>query len=359
MPERLRSGRQLDNTRHHVVIAGTGRAGTSFLVKFLGSCGLDVGDTGLWIDNARAGLEHNLLDEDSPYVVKDPWLFNYLHEVDMTSITVDALIVPIRDLFAAATSRVFQERLDMANGEESLRPISDVRGGADAGIVYSLDPTDQARLLAVGFHRLIHWATVEEIPLFLLDFPRAVSDRDYLIETLWPVLCTHCTNRQAQGAFAATAEPALLRIGTPPASTNVSFGMADDERELTAARLDRDAMATALGRCNTLLAATKARLVGAEARSAEQEKELHRALDRSGQALQLLDTARRDLDGAQTEVDALRRTVSWRVTRPLRTIRRLAAQPEHRLSGPRKRRGAGRRPDWGEENPAHWRRRLT
>jgi hypothetical protein len=334
MTECLRSEQQNDDARHHVVIAGTGRAGTSFLVKFLGSCGLDVGDTGVWVDNARAGLEHNLLDEDSPYVVKDPWLFNYLHEVDMASVTVDALIVPIRDLFAAATSRVFQERLDMANGEEAHRPISDVRGGADAGIVYSLDPTDQARLLAVGFHRLIHWATVEEIPLFLLDFPRAVSDRDYLIETLWPLLRAHCTVRQAHGAFVATAEPALLRIKTPPESTNVSFGMADGERELTSARLDRDAMATALGWCNTVLAATKARLVGAEARSAEQETELRRALDRFDDALRLLATARHDLDGAHTEVDALRRTVSWRVTRPLRTIRRIAALAERRFSSP-------------------------
>ena len=181
---------------------------------------------------------------------------------------MDALIVPVRDLFAAATSRVFQERIDVALGEFGNRPLSDVRGGADAGVVYSLDPTDQARILAVGFHRLIHWSTAEQIPLFLLEFPRAVQDRDYLIETLWPLIRTHCDTRQARRAFASTARPSLLRIEAPPvSSTTVSAGIADIERRLTAAHLDRDAMAAALDQRGAVLVATEARLVDAEERS--------------------------------------------------------------------------------------------
>lgn len=320
----LPQGRQVDTTRHHVVIAGTGRAGTSFLVRFLGTCGLDVGGSGTWIDDARAGLEHNLLDEDSPYVVKDPWLFSYLHEIDLRAVTVDALIVPVRDLFAAASSRVFQERLDMALGEHGTRPLSHVRGGADAGIVYSLDPTDQARILAVGFHRLIHWSTVEQIPLFLLDFPRAVQDRDYLIETLWPLIRSHCNTRQARRAFATTAEPSLLRIGTPTvSSTTVSTGMAGGERELTAALLDRDAMAAVLDQRRALLAATEARLVDAEERCAQSEARLVTTRGRLDESRELLDTMRGDLERARHEIEALRRTVSWRVTRPLRIVRAL------------------------------------
>ena len=62
--------------RRHAVIAGTGRAGTSFLVRFLKACGLDTGATEMPFDaRARAGLERNLLDEGAAYVVKDPWLF--------------------------------------------------------------------------------------------------------------------------------------------------------------------------------------------------------------------------------------------------------------------------------------------
>ena len=84
--------------RHHVVIAGTGRAGTSFLVRFLNQCGLDTGSsTDTFDERTRAGLEHNLLDKHAPYVVKDPWLFTYCEGVDLGAVTVDALLVPVRE----------------------------------------------------------------------------------------------------------------------------------------------------------------------------------------------------------------------------------------------------------------------
>jgi hypothetical protein len=323
-------------SRHHVVIAGTGRAGTSFLVKFLESCGFDIGDTGIWVDDARAGLEHYLLDEDSPYVVKDPWLFDYCHEIDTTVVTVDALIVPVRELFAAATSRVFQERLDMAQGPFGARPLSAVRGGADAGIVYSLDPTDQARILAVGFHRLIHWSAVNRIPLFLLDFPRAVEDRDYLVDTLWPLLSARCNRQQALRAFMTTAEPSLVRIQTTLPS-NDSTDVAEIERALIATRLDRDALAAALEKRNAVLADAETRLAEAETRLAEAETRLAEAgtrasgqeaarvsaMEQLGEMRRALDDMRIDRDRTGAENEALRLTFSWRVTRPLRILRGL------------------------------------
>src|ERR1700722_5674137 len=165
---------------HHVVIAGTGRAGTSFLVRFLGACGLDVGPTDTWSKRARAGLETYLLDDDVPYVVKDPWLFTYCSEIDPADIAIDLLILPIRELMAAATSRILQERTSLAESDWRNRPLTDVRGLIPGGAIYSLDPTDQARILAVGFYQLIYWATTTEIPLLLLEFPRMVEDRDYL-----------------------------------------------------------------------------------------------------------------------------------------------------------------------------------
>ena len=89
--------------RHHLVIAGTGRAGTTFLVDFLGGCGLDTGrdDPGRW-DLARAGREHALDSAgELPYVVKDPWLATYCEDLDLSRIAIDTLIVPIRELCRA------------------------------------------------------------------------------------------------------------------------------------------------------------------------------------------------------------------------------------------------------------------
>jgi hypothetical protein len=63
----------------HLIIAGTGRAGTSFLVRYLTELGLDTtlarnGERAGWDAEANAGLENLLVwGEKLPYVVKSPW----------------------------------------------------------------------------------------------------------------------------------------------------------------------------------------------------------------------------------------------------------------------------------------------
>ena len=59
---------QSGTTRHHLVIAGTGRAGTSFLVRYLHQLGLETELAGAhrrpsWDAMANAGLETNFLVE--------------------------------------------------------------------------------------------------------------------------------------------------------------------------------------------------------------------------------------------------------------------------------------------------------
>ena len=66
---------------HHLVIAGTGRAGTSFLVRYLTELGLDTslsrqGEAAFWDEAANAGLEEFPIvgsGANLPYVVKSPW----------------------------------------------------------------------------------------------------------------------------------------------------------------------------------------------------------------------------------------------------------------------------------------------
>ncbi len=343
--------------RHHAVIAGTGRAGTSFLVRFLGECGLNVGPAdGHFDDRARAGLEHHILDENAPYVVKDPWLFAYCDEIDPDVVEIDALLVPVRELIASATSRVLQDRIAMADGQLGRWAPSDVNGLVTGGVVYSLDPVDQARILAVGFHRLIHWATSRQIPLFLLEFPRTVTDGAYLIDTLWPWLGAHCDRARADAAFASIADPRLVRIKRGDSGPGVT-GPKDP------ATLDRDAMAILLKERNSLLAgmedqlaevrealataeyeldivraalaATEGQLVEAresrlhtEARLTESQGVLaavqHRLAtseDQVARGAAAEAAMERHLDATAAELQAIRHTVSWRITRPLRWLR--------------------------------------
>jgi uncharacterized coiled-coil protein SlyX len=329
--------------RHHVVIAGTGRAGTSFLVRFLDQCGLDTGSsTGSFDERAKAGFEHNLLDEQAPYVVKDPWLFSYCEGVDPGAVAVDALLVPVRELMSAATSRILQERVAMFEGPWSDWPPTEVNGAVTAGAVYSLDPVDQARILAVGFHRLIHWATVERIPLFLLEFPRIVNDSEYLIETLWPWLSSHCDRKRAEDAFAAVADPLLVRAETlqTDAPQNALLDTAKLDRAAMRIVLDEhkallttanDQLAEAretLAETRTRLAATESHLAESEGRLAATESRLTategRLVEATGSLAQrdaALHEQQRQLDALTAEINALRATLSWRITWPLRRVR--------------------------------------
>jgi hypothetical protein len=332
--------------RRHAVIAGTGRAGTSFLVRFLEHCGLDTGSQDVAInERARAGLEHSLFDDAAPYVVKDPWLFAYCDQVDEQKVGIDVLLVPVRELMAASTSRVLQERITMA--EESpwtTLPPSEVHGAVAGGAVYSLDPVDEARLLAVGFHRLIHWATARGIPLILLEFPRIVQDAAYLVDTLWPWLGTRCERDQALAAFAAVADPEKVRVDWFEASEpEAKAGPLDPDS------LDRAALKTLLAERDAALAAVRGELAGAEVRLAEVESRAHEAgarlADDGQQAIERQQRLEAELEAlqellaeqtakvaglehaaqvAQAENEELRRTLSWRATAPLRAVRKLS-----------------------------------
>ena len=95
------------------MIAGTGRAGTSFLVRYLAELGLDthLSRSENWNEVAQAGLEDHILHEkDLPYVVKSPWLYEYIDQVlARQDIVLDGVIIPMRDLVEAAVSRVTLE----------------------------------------------------------------------------------------------------------------------------------------------------------------------------------------------------------------------------------------------------------
>ena len=95
--------------RHHVIISGTGRAGTTFLVQLLTALKLDTGfdNPKSAIDpNANAGMESDIRRANAPYIVKTPWLCDYLDDaIRVNQVVIDHAIIPMRDLFSAAESR--------------------------------------------------------------------------------------------------------------------------------------------------------------------------------------------------------------------------------------------------------------
>lgn len=268
----------LQKLRHHLLIAGTGRAGTSYLVQYLTACGLETHLTrnpDSWIDeNANAGLEDfPEKNADLPYVIKSPWLYEFVEDLlARDDIRVDAVIVPMRDLVEAATSRVVNE-LRARLGREDI-PGELTRwhtwGTVPGGTVYSLNPIDQARLLSMGFHQVIHACVKKRVPLIFLEFPRFITDGEYLYEQLRSVL-RGIDSSAAMRAHAQTAQPDKVRIGDELAnSANISkgdlfpnFDALDRvalHREITNARRDRDVHRTEAEHLRSIIADAEHRL---------------------------------------------------------------------------------------------------
>lgn len=252
----------------HLVITGTGRAGTSFLVQYLHANGFDTHlkrhpDAQL-DDAANAGLEDLLIPgqlDDLPYVVKSPWIAFDPASAIPPEVAVDAFIVPVRALEEAAASRVLVERTAihraapwMADLPESFHQWGETPGG----MVHALNAVDQARILAVAFHTLVHYAVQKDVPVVFLDFPRFIEDGEYLAAKLSAVLPLQ--RERAMAAHAALSDPSLVRTGR-----EVQSGGA-----LSNADADRLALARELKATRHQLAQTQAQLEEMSARMANQ-----------------------------------------------------------------------------------------
>lgn len=175
-----RAETQADGPRHHVIISGTGRAGTTFLVGLLTRLGVPTGysTARLKLDpRIRAGLEWDIRSPNAPYLVKSPGLCNVLPPLlDSGKVIIDRAIVPVRDFDAAAASRKKVESTSV-NGEK-------MRGG----LWLTRDPDQQVAVLREQFCSLMASLVKHDVPITLLAFPRLLQDEEYLFRKLRGVI---------------------------------------------------------------------------------------------------------------------------------------------------------------------------
>jgi len=245
--------------RSHLLIAGTGRAGTTFLVRYLSELGLDTtlsrrgSFKGGWNENANAGLEElpvSVASADLPYVIKSPWAYEMADDLlSNPALQLDAVILPMRDLVEAAASRTVLELRAMHEQAPWMADLShswETWCHTPGGTLYSLNPVDQARLLAVGFHRLVDRLTRADVPILFLSFPRFIEDADYLYARLRPVLPGTVTRQAALRAHAAVADGSKVRIGSE--LSQVAKAPVHSMQGPSLADLDRIALARELAR---------------------------------------------------------------------------------------------------------------
>ncbi|WP_460811641.1 hypothetical protein [Nocardioides salsibiostraticola] len=200
----------------NILIAGTGRAGTTLLVQYFTALGFE---TGYSFDEAmskvdrisKSGLEHSLgrtVDQGKalPYVAKSPWIGPRMGElIGEGSLRVQACIVPMRDLADAAESRRRVSRL----AEESGADPTSHPGGVIHG--KSRPNRSQEQKLALRFHQLMTSLARFQIPTYLLSFPHFATGEQSLFDGLRPLLEAHGVNAQeSEDALARAANVELI-----------------------------------------------------------------------------------------------------------------------------------------------------
>ena len=214
--------------RRHLVITGTGRAGTTLLVQYLTVLGFDTGfsrQQGLegLSRNGHAGFEHTKFPADGiPYVLKAPALIGQIpRALESGDVAIDAAIVPVRDIFAAAESRRAVSRQRATPEQPSPQP--------PGGVWRTDDPANQEAALLELFYRLIESLVRFDVPTWFLPFPAFARDHAVLWHRLGPLLERYgVTAEESADAFAAVVRPEWIHdfvrpvepTPAPPAEAN-------------------------------------------------------------------------------------------------------------------------------------------
>lgn len=209
--------------RNHIVISGTGRAGTTFLVELFTHLGLDTGFTSEDLamrkdQHAQAGLERDIRKPSAPYIVKSPHFCDIAEQIlSREDIIVENVIIPVRDVYAAAESR--RRVRAVAQSHESIltRMAKSLRPRRDpGGLWHTAKGHEQELILLQQLYKLTFALAGTNIPITLLRFPRLVNDAGYLFAKLKSILgdidLEHFTS-----VFERTSDPKLVH----------SFGPAD------------------------------------------------------------------------------------------------------------------------------------
>ena len=178
----------------HIIISGTGRAGTTFLVQYLTAIGFD---TGYSIEEALtavdeisfAGLEQNYYARKFPYVVKSPYLTDHLGTLlAQRRMRVAYAIIPMRDLFGAAQSR---RRVYWELAARGLNPLKHF------GTIWKTkNPNNQESALAIQLYKIIVTLAQYDVPTQFLIYPDFVKAHDTLYACLGHILSLHGVSRE-------------------------------------------------------------------------------------------------------------------------------------------------------------------
>lgn len=156
-----------------ILITGTGRCGTTFLMRLFTLLNLDTGYSSNNINNSifsncNSGMEKEWNAKHR--IIKNPRFAVTLNVFKQNNVKIDYIIMPIRNLDDAAQSRVNH-------------------GNHAGGLIYnSRDKNEQIQCYYKMISEVICYTILNDTPLILLNFDKMTTDDSYLYDKLLPVL---------------------------------------------------------------------------------------------------------------------------------------------------------------------------
>lgn len=186
--------------KKHVLIAGTGRAGTTFLVELLTALGLDTGykkDEISSLKNkiANAGLEKSLLESDLPFIVKDPNFHMYCDDYLTTNADkIGHCILPIRKMDNVVESRRSVHKKNIATlsfFQRAIFALKTIKAGWysnvatwEGGVVGTSRPDVMKALFNETFFKVVIALVAHNVPITFIKFPDFLDQPEIVYEKL-------------------------------------------------------------------------------------------------------------------------------------------------------------------------------
>lgn len=154
-----------------ILITGTGRCGTTFLMKLFSFLGFDTGyDRNNYKEsihsNCNSGMERQY--KDNYYILKNPAFILDIEDI-LKDVPIKTIIIPLRDLQTSAISRINH-------------------GNNYGGIWHAFDESSQINFYKDILLNYIFIATKYNVNTIFLDFDKMTNNKRYLFDKLKPIL---------------------------------------------------------------------------------------------------------------------------------------------------------------------------
>lgn len=156
-----------------ILITGTGRCGTTFLIKMFTFLNFNTGFTKYNYHhniskNCNSGMEK--IYTENYYILKNPnFILNIEHILQDPSIKIKKVIIPIRNFKDSAKSRV-------------------KHGNNDGGLWNSTNELTQINFYKHITSNYLYFMAKYDIDTIFIDFDRMINDKQYLFNKLKPIL---------------------------------------------------------------------------------------------------------------------------------------------------------------------------